>query len=101
MTDEKLKTRSFRVSEEVMEKIKAIQESRGETQDRALASLIHCWEINEARAVIPDRAAEIDAFQMLVNSIMKAYSDSLEAYARLEDVTAGKFETRLKASFID
>lgn len=70
--------RSFRVSDEVMEKLKTVQTDLGLTQDGALRMLMDTYELETAKSAIPSRETEISNFQVKAEELISAFIHSLQ-----------------------
>ena len=75
---EQATVRSFRVTEEVMVRFKALQEEMQLTQDSALKMLVDAYEFEQAKNAIPDRETEISNFQAKANELVDAFLHSLQ-----------------------
>lgn len=75
---EQATVRSFRVTEEVMGRFKALQEEMQLTQDSALKMLVDAYEFEQAKNAIPDRETEISNFQAKANELVDAFLHSLQ-----------------------
>lgn len=70
--------RSFRVTDDVMVKFQGIRDELGLTQDAALAMLVGTYEMEQAKAAIPDRETEIANFQTKAQEMVEAYLHALQ-----------------------
>ena len=52
---------TFRLNEEEVEKFKAFSEEQGINQTEAFAKLIESMELSKAKAIVSDRAKEIES----------------------------------------
>lgn len=93
---EQASPRSFRVTDEVMEKIKQIQSDFGLTQDAALRHLIETYEFQQAKEQIPSREKEIDNFQRKAQDLMDAFLFSLQLNEDAEDRIRVEFGQKLQ-----
>lgn len=71
-------SRSIRANPETFEKLKAICESKGLKQGEAFEALLTAWEVQEAKGLIPERAADIADFDAHLQGIQKAFLRSLD-----------------------
>ena len=74
---DELKTRSFRVSEEVSTKLKELCENF-DNQNSALSALLNAYEVQNARAVFTDRQTDIADYDTHIQAIQSAFLRSLE-----------------------
>lgn len=93
---EQASPRSFRVTDEVMEKIKQIQADFGLTQDAALRHLIETYEFQQAKEQIPSREKEIDNFQRKAQDLMDAFLFSLQLNEDAEERIRAEFGQKLQ-----
>jgi len=85
--------RSFRISEEVAEKIKRVQGDLKLTQDAALKRMIQAYELEQAKELIPERETEIANFQVKAQEMVEAFLHSLQLN---QDA-----EVRIRAEFVE
>lgn len=57
--------------------------------------LINAYELERAKAIIPDREAEIKNFQIKVQELVSAFTHSLQLNMDAEDRVRAEFQTRL------
>ena len=89
---DELKTRSFRVSEEVSTKLKELCENF-DNQNSALSALLNAYEVQNARAVLTDRQTDIADYDTHIQAIQSAFLRSLELNENAEK--------RIKTEFIN
>lgn len=93
--------RSFRVTDDVMTKFQGIRDELGLTQDAALAMLVGAYEMEQAKAAIPDRETEIANFQAKAQEMVEAYLHALQlnqdAEARIRAEVALELSTKDRA----
>lgn len=101
MADEKniSMVRSIRATEDVFEKLKKIAaQGKMSNQGEALTSLIHLWEIDQAKAMIPNRKTEIENFRLTLQKLEDFFLNALEinlsAEARIRQEFEGKLENQ-------
>ena len=75
---EKAEVKSFRVTDEVVAKLKELQSPGCPTTDSVLRMLINTYELELAKEVIPERKTEITNFQMKARGLVEAYLHSVE-----------------------
>lgn len=91
---EELKTRSFRVSEEVSSKLKAVC-ADFDNQNSALDALIKAYEVQVAKAVIVDRKTELADLDTHLQAIQTAFLRSLELNENAEKRIRAEFNSLL------
>ena len=89
---DELKTRSFRVSEEVSTKLKALCENF-DNQNSALSALLNAYEVQNAKATLTDRQTDIADYDTHIQAIQSAFLRSLEINENAEK--------RIKTEFIN
>ena len=89
---DELKTRSFRVSEEVSTKLKALCENF-DNQNSALSALLNAYEMQNAKATLTDRQTDIADYDTHIQAIQSAFLRSLEINENAEK--------RIKTEFIN
>lgn len=93
---EQTSPRSFRVTDEVMEKLRQIQADFNLTQDAALRHLIETYEFQQAKEQIPSREKEIDNFQRKAQDLMDAFLFSLQLNEDAEERIRAEFGQKLQ-----
>jgi len=96
MMNEDLKVRSFRISEEVSEKLKQISENF-DNQNAALESLISAYEVQSAKAVLTDRQTDISDYDSHLQAIQNAFLHSLEINENAEKRIRAEFQSLLSS----
>lgn len=96
MAEEVMKTRSFRISEEVSEKLKAIC-SEFPNQSVALESLISAYEVQNATAVLTDRQTDISDYNSHMQALQTAFLHSLEVNENAESRIRQEFQRQLES----
>jgi chromosome segregation ATPase len=96
MLNEDLKVRSFRISEEVSEKLKHISENF-DNQNAALESLISAYEIQSAKAILTDRQTDISDYDAHLQAIQNAFLHSLEINENAEKRIRSEFQSLLSS----
>lgn len=91
-----LKTRSFRISDDVAEKLKQISEYF-DNQNAALESLISVYEIQSAKAILTDRQTDISDYDSHLQAIQDAFLHSLEINENAEKRIRTEFQNLLSS----
>ena len=94
--NEELKVRSFRLSEEVFEKIKHLSEDF-DNQNAAMESLISAYELQSAKAVLTDRQTDIADYDTHLQAIQSAFLHSLEINENAEKRIRAEFQNLLSS----
>ena len=94
--NEELKPRTFRVSEEVAEKFKALC-ADFENQNTALNSLISAYEVQTAKAILLDRETEIKDYETHLQALQQAFLYSLELNENAEQRIRQEFKTNINS----
>ena len=93
---EELKARSFRVSEEVSNKLKELCENF-DNQNSALSALINAYEVQNARATLIDRQTEVSDYDTHIQAIQNAFLRSLELNENAERRIRAEFKNLLSS----
>ena len=93
---EELKARSFRVSEEVSNKLKELCENF-DNQNSALSALINAYEVQNARATLIDRQTEVSDYDTHIQAIQNAFLRSLELNENAEKRIRSEFKNLLSS----
>ena len=78
MQPEDAKVRSFRVTDETVEKLKSIAKDMGGSQAAALARLVSMYESASAASTVPEDEPAITEFTRIQNMLTRAYLDAME-----------------------
>lgn len=92
--DEQLKARSFRLSEEVTNKLKQLCENF-DNQNAALSAMINAYEVQNAKATIVDRQTDIADYDTHIQAIQSAFLRSLELNENAEQRIRVEFRNLL------
>lgn len=71
-------SRSIRADAEAFEKLKSICAEKGLKQGEAFEALLTAWEVQEAKGLVPERAADVADFDAHLQGIQKAFLRSLD-----------------------
>lgn len=88
------KIKSFRVTEEVAEKLKVICEGF-ENQSAALESMISAYEVQSARAILTDRQIDISDYDSHIQAVQRAFLRSVELSENAETRVRQEFQRQL------
>ena len=96
MENGKKKSKSFRLSNEIVEKLKDYAEQSGCKDDSAaIRMLINSAEILNARVTIPEREKEIEGFQTKANDLVSMFLSSLNLNQTTEQRIREEFSDRI------
>lgn len=94
MEQNEIKTRSIRADNDSFEKFKLISEEFP-NQAQALAALISVYEVEQSKALLPERQTEIESFSALMQKINEIYNHSLMLNHNAEIRIRAEFERKL------
>lgn len=89
--------RSIRADKAVFDKLKAICAEKGMQQGAALEAILTAWEVQEAKGLVPERAADVADFDAHLQGIQKAFLRSLDLAAGAEQRARVSFSAQLDA----
>lgn len=92
----KAKVRSFRVTDEVMDKLRDVMEELSLSQDKTLEALINAYEADQARYAMPEMGTAIDDFRLHVNELTRSYLASLQQCVTAEDRVKADVQIQLQ-----
>lgn len=97
LDNEKLKTRSYRVTEAMEQKIKDITDELGEgaSQKDAFLKMIAAYELQSAKGVFGEDAKIIEEIESYTNMIMKSFLVQIENKQHLEKTIGAKYDSLL------
>ena len=96
-TKKELKTRSLRLSDDTSDRLKELAKELSINQEDVLVQLLQTFEMDQGKAMLPDRSKEISDFESYTELLKKMYIRSLEDYATLEEKVLLKYEDKLKS----
>lgn len=88
---------TFRLNEEEVNKFKVFTEEYGLNQADAFAKLIEAMELNKAKAVVSDRAKEIESIESHLRAIQSIYLTALEINQNAESVIKENYSKELNS----
>ena len=88
---------TFRLNEEEVEKFKVFSEEQGINQAEAFAKLIEAMELSKAKAIVSDRAKEIESIESHLNAIQSIYLTALEINQNAEIVIKENYSKELNS----
>lgn len=94
MNVDESKVKSFRVTVEVADKLKAICEDF-DSQNAALESMISAYEVQSARAILTDRQTDIADYDSHIQALQKAFLRSVELSENTESRIRQEFQRQL------
>lgn len=95
MADE-LKNRSFRISDDTTEKFRQLC-SEFDNQNVALNALISAYEVQQAKAVITERATDISDYDTHLQALQSAFLHSIELNENAETRIRQEFQRQLES----
>ena len=97
MAENNLKARSFRISDDITEKIKEICEKIGGSQQQAMAKLIEAYEFQSGKVTLLDDRAEIEKFEDYSNILVRMFMSALEDKSNMKELVRSEYEAQLKS----
>lgn len=94
---EDMKTRSFRITDKVAEKIKEIAGEIGGNQQEALSKLIEAYEFQQGKAILTTKREDIDIFERYVTALSRMYMGVLEENQNVTELVRTEFDAALKS----
>ena len=92
-----IKPVSFRLSEEMIEKFKQLSIEAHCNQAEMFEELISKFELANAIGQIPDRAKEIETFQITANTLVSMFVNSLSINQTAEETIRGKLSEEINS----
>lgn len=87
--------RSIRADKEVFARLQEISKEKGMNQGATLEALINAWDIQSAKGLVPERAADIADFDAAVQHIQSAFLRSIELATGAESRARNEYATQL------
>ncbi len=89
------KARSFRISNDVNEKIKAIATEIGGNQDQVMKKLLEAYELQQDKVNLLDRKPDIETFEDYITCITRMYMGALQDNKNVRALAKSDFEAQL------
>lgn len=96
MADEKI-VRSVRAPENVFKRIQEISKEKGLDQGATMEALLTAWDVQAAKGLVPERAADVADFDASVQALQKAFLRSLDLAQNAEQRARIGFQAQLDA----
>lgn len=96
MEDKKI-TRSVRANPEIFDRLKSLCNEKGLDQGAAMEALLNAWDIQEAKGLVPERAADVADFDAHVQGLQSAFLRSLDLARSAEQRARISYATQLDA----
>lgn len=90
-------TRSVRANKEVFQRIQEISKEKGMDQGATMEALLNAWDIQAAKGLVPERAADVADFDASIQSVQKAFLRSLDLAANAEQRARVSYQAQLDA----
>lgn len=96
-TEEKSVSRSIRADKEVFSRFTEIAKDKGMNQGALLEALINAWDIQNAKGLVPERAADVADFDAALQALQKAFLRSLDLASSAESRARIGYQVQLDA----
>ena len=93
--NKELKTRSFRISDETIERFKAISGDIGGNQQATLAKLIDLYDLEKGKMLNPGAAENLTQFDAFCNGLARLYLKAIEDNTNMKELCYSSFEGQL------
>lgn len=97
VTEDKSVIKSIRGNKEVFQRLADLAKEKGMQQGTALEALLNAWDIQNAKGLVPERAADIADFDAHLQGIQKAFLRSLDLASSAEDRARVSYSAQLDA----
>lgn len=97
MADEKKVLKSIRANPTAFDRLAAIAKEGGLDQGAALEALLNTWDVQAAKGMVPERAADVADFDAHVQGIQAAFLRSLELAQSAESRARVSYAAQLEA----
>lgn len=91
-----IKQTNFRIDQETADKFRAFCEQHGLNQAQGFDHIMQVMELDQTKALVPERLTEIEEFEKAIKKIMQAYLQSIEINAEAEARVREQFMSRLE-----
>ena len=87
--------KNMRLSASTRDRFDAICRDAGKTPDAVLTELLAYAEVDRLKAMVPDAATDVDAFDAHIDAIRDVYHAAIQRSADAYDIAAEKVRSRL------
>lgn len=96
MADDKiLKPKSFRIDDQIADRIKEISNHIGGNQQETFSKLVEAWEFQNGKAILTEKKADIEQFEKYATALTRMYMGSLEDNQNITETVRTEFEAML------
>lgn len=88
-------TKSYRLTEDIHEKIREIANEIGGSQQQTISKLIECYELQKGKAVLTEKKDDIETFENYITSLTRMYMVSLEDNQNVKELVRAEFNSQL------
>ena len=89
--------KSIRANQAVFDRLSAVAKEGGLDQGAALEALLNAWDVQAAKGLVPERAADVADFDAHVQGIQSAFLRSLELAQNAEARARVAYQAQLDA----
>lgn len=93
----KTQVATYRISDEVKEKIKEIALSTGRTQQDTLQLLVNAYYMQTEKAELPEHAASIEEFESCTTRLIQMFTESLRSNHNMKESVMKEFSATLES----
>lgn len=90
-----IKQTNFRIDQETADSFRKFCEENGMNQAQGFDHMMQVMELNQAKAMVPNSAKDIESFEMYVKKIMESYLKSVEDYNTARENVLEEFSSAL------
>lgn len=90
-------TRSVRAHKEIFQRLNEISKEKGMDQGATLEALLNAWDVQAAKGLVPERAADIADFDASIQAVQKAFLRSLDLASGAESRARNAYAAQLDA----
>lgn len=90
-------TRSVRAHKEIFQRLNEISKEKGMDQGATLEALLNAWDVQAAKGLVPERAADIADFDTSIQAVQKAFLRSLDLASGAESRARNAYAAQLDA----
>ncbi len=90
-----IKQTNFRIDQEAADAFRKFCEENGMNQAQGFDHMMQVMELNQAKAMVPNSAKDIETFEMYMKKIMESYIKSVEDYNTARESALEEFSSAL------
>lgn len=94
-TNTQAPTRSFRLTNDVYDKLREAIDEIGGSQQHAISQLVEIYELQKGKVVLADKKDDIETFENYINALTRMYMTTLEENQNTKELVRTEYDAQL------